>query len=483
LPARVIGRAPPGPAAKLLPDQNIADASPVSWNTAALDASILVNYDGSCDRLYLDPYYHTGVAVQGNQILWQSSVIGTLSGQGGQTLRAEFNSSADNVAVGAVLDTLSYSNACPNAALYNDNLPRTVQITLRDGTGQTQTGNAFVEFLYFTRIQFRPNPAYVAPDAYVRVLMLGELNEGGGGDFNYPVYSDADCASVDSSYPEVVVHADNLESGQSNLDCPMSIFTGGQGPRGTLRLRIIGDPCAVHFFKFISRFQPGESFAPGEGLFSSASPTPPAVSVPNFRALESLMGQTAEGHRLASLYREHTAEVVRLMLVDENLRNETLQLVQDFQPGVAALLAGNGSGFQITRQMVDDVNRVAGHFALYGSANLRTAIATETNRLNGLRDFVNKDFNQWAGMLQVSVPSNAWIQLTEPRLANGQFSVEANGVDSFDYSLWRAPDVVGGAWEKVTNAVVALDGFTVSLTDPTPAPVRPFYRARAQKIP
>jgi hypothetical protein len=106
-----LGRLSPGPSVRLLPDHNIADADPVSWNNATLDASIIVNCDGSCDRLYLDRWFRPGMAVQGNQILWQSSVIGTISGQGGQTLHAQFNSTADNIAVGAVLDTLSYSNA------------------------------------------------------------------------------------------------------------------------------------------------------------------------------------------------------------------------------------------------------------------------------------------------------------------------------------------------------------------------------------
>jgi hypothetical protein len=364
-----------------------------------------------------------------------------------------------------------------------------VRITLQDGTGQTQTGDESVEFLYFTRIRFSPDPAYVAPGGDVRVLMMGELNDGSGDAFYFPVFGlTGDCGTISSDYPEPVVHAAaEPPAGGRNIECEMSIFTQARGvvggPSGTLRLRIIGDPCVVDFFEFISLLQPGGGFAPGEGLFSPASPTPPAVSAPNFHALESLMSQTAEGQRLASLYQEHTAEIVRLMFYDAYLRAQTLQLVQDFQPGVAALLAGNGSGSQITQDMVDSVNRVAGYFALYGSANLRAAIQTETNRLNGLQDFVNKDFNQWAGMLQVSVPTNAWVRLSSPKLASGQFSVQANGADGLDYSLWRAPDVTGGAWQQVSNAVVALDGFTVSLTDPTPAASRPFYRARAQKIP
>ena len=117
-----------------------------------------------------------------------------------------------------------------------------------------------------------------------------------------------------------------------------------------------------------------------------------------------------------------------------------------------------------------------------GSSNLSFAIETERTRLHGLQDFVDKDFNQWADLLAVSVPTNVWIHLTQPARSNNQFSLQANGTDGFNYSLWRRPDVATGSWEEVTNAQVGLTGFTLFLTDPESAGPRRYYQVRAEPL-
>jgi hypothetical protein len=83
-------------------------------------------------------------------------------------------------------------------------------------------------------------------------------------------------------------------------------------------------------------------------------------SAANFRALEALMNQTPEGRRLVNLYWQNTAELVPMVLTNSALQEGTLQLFQNFQPGISALLAGDGGALQISPAMAFQANELAG---------------------------------------------------------------------------------------------------------------------------
>ena len=402
-------------------------------------------------------------------------VGGTFLELGEPRLRISFSSAATTEAVTAVLRALT---------LANDLEPRTLEglanpqpalgltITLTDGSGNEQIVAKSIQFSYLVDLKFEPDAVYVTGTVDARSVLECALNTAPGTFVILDGYQLTnpliDCASsFDASSQTVYVGTDDV---QSDSVCTLTVQVGTLSAQLDVN-RLAEDQCAVDLFEGITWLQ---NSALRRRAPRQTSGT--LVSAASFRALETLMNQTSEGQRLANLYRQNTAELVGIMLRNPSLLEDTLSLVQSFQPGVASLLAGDGSSFSVTAAMVRQVQTLASQFASLGSTNLRAAIQSETSRLNNFNGFVGRNFNGWAATLGVNIPTNAFVQANVVRTNRGQFTVEANALDGLSYSLWRAPDLAGSAWTHVTNAILAQNGFTVDFTDPAAPLGRAFYR-------
>ncbi len=208
--------------------------------------------------------------------------------------------------------------------------------------------------------------------------------------------------------------------------------------------------------------------------------SPASISLGHFYALQSLMNQTGEGRRLTGLYWQHTREIVQIAIANPALALEARQVLLDFQPAVSALLSGNGSSVQITQAMIDQLNRAWTGFANLASPALKTALETERARFNGFQAFVGKNFSEWAGLLQVPVPTQPYIQAFNPTKQQGRFTVAANYILGLAYSLWKSANPGSAAWTQVPDASVQLNADGVELTDTNASPAALFYKVRAQ---
>jgi hypothetical protein len=83
-------------------------------------------------------------------------------------------------------------------------------------------------------------------------------------------------------------------------------------------------------------------------LKNRAAQAPSTLSLPLFHAIESLMKQTPGGQRLAALYREHSPELVRIAVTHTELIGQVSVVIDQFQPGLEALLSGRGGSLQIS---------------------------------------------------------------------------------------------------------------------------------------
>jgi hypothetical protein len=203
---------------------------------------------------------------------------------------------------------------------------------------------------------------------------------------------------------------------------------------------------------------------------------PPAISLATFYALESLMKETPGGIRLASLYRLHTAEVVALLLKNSDLRNQAAAVLRAFQPGVSLLLSAKGHEAQITQPMIDELNVLWTGLANVASPALRAVLLEEQTRYNGFQQFVDKDFSQWAGLLEIKVPVEPWVHLSGANMDEARFTLTVNEVTGVDLSLWRTADLQ--TWEPVPNVDILRRDFTLWFTDPAPYPGKGFYEFR-----
>ena len=138
----------------------------------------------------------------------------------------------------------------------------------------------------------------------------------------------------------------------------------------------------------------------------------PSLSLAPYYAMRAWLNQTAAGQRLTALYREHSVELTRILMLGlgtPDFLDESLQVLLEFQQGYAQLLAGQGEAAVITSEMIERLNRVADRIVGWSSDPLREAIETERARFDHLQDFVGVSFSDWGRMLGVRVPESLWL--------------------------------------------------------------------------
>jgi hypothetical protein len=123
-----------------------------------------------------------------------------------------------------------------------------------------------------------------------------------------------------------------------------------------------------------------------------------------FEGMTGLFSATPAGQSYIELYRQHGAEMGRTGLGDPQLLWDAYGTLQNFMPGLEALVTGHGDEMVVTQEMVDDALSIWTRLASSGSPALSAAINAELVQYNNLQDFVGMTFDGWAEAIGVNPP-------------------------------------------------------------------------------
>ena len=154
-----------------------------------------------------------------------------------------------------------------------------------------------------------------------------------------------------------------------------------------------------------------------------------------------------------------------------------LRMFADFQPGFSALLAGQGETETISFEMIENVKYLMDYALDRAKPALKDYIQEQAAMFNGLDDFVGKNFNEWAQMLDLD-PEKVTIMARNSGFIDGKFSISTDAVPGLNYRLWQSTNLQADDWVEVTDAEKTEEGLKVTLIDPTPdlSSDRIFYR-------
>jgi hypothetical protein len=115
-----------------------------------------------------------------------------------------------------------------------------------------------------------------------------------------------------------------------------------------------------------------------------------------FAALHALFATSAGGNHYIIAYAQYGAEMGQIGLQDPALLWDAYGTLQNFLPGLEALVTGQGDQFVVTQGMVDDALDIWQRLAAAGSPPLAATINGELAQYNNLQDFVGLTFAEWA---------------------------------------------------------------------------------------
>ncbi|MBI3867566.1 MAG: hypothetical protein HY299_03460 [Verrucomicrobia bacterium] len=201
------------------------------------------------------------------------------------------------------------------------------------------------------------------------------------------------------------------------------------------------------------------------------------------RHTRDIMLLTAEGQRLEALYRKFSPEARQRMIADPALLFAGVQLFLNYLPGVNDWIEGQGARSIITSGMVDALNNVWLRLANQVSPEFKAVLMSERERFHGFTDFVGKNMDEWAQLLQIVNSSAPKLQITDSSSSEQGFAVTvARLVDlGYSYALFRKTDVEAETWTPVDNATQTITPDKVVLMDPTPPSDHAFYQVRATR--
>jgi hypothetical protein len=147
-----------------------------------------------------------------------------------------------------------------------------------------------------------------------------------------------------------------------------------------------------------------QNFDPFTADVVAQQPTAPLSDLAIFGAMSSLFSATPGGHSYIELYRQHGSEMGQIGLEDPQLLWDAFGTLQNFLPGLEALVTGRGDEQVVTQKMVDDALDIWQRLAAVGSPELATVIHDELAQYNNLQDFVGLTFDEWALAIGVNPP-------------------------------------------------------------------------------
>jgi hypothetical protein len=155
---------------------------------------------------------------------------------------------------------------------------------------------------------------------------------------------------------------------------------------------------------------PARQAGPALSLADAALPVGDAEVM---RFMNSLFSQTMEGQGWVDRYNQHAAEMTQIGLSDPLLLWDGYRTLQNFMPGLEALVAGRGDEVVVTQAQVDDALDIWQRVAAQAGPELAGAINGELARFDNLQDFVGLTFDEWATAIGVDASSAGirWIYL------------------------------------------------------------------------
>jgi FG-GAP-like repeat len=125
-----------------------------------------------------------------------------------------------------------------------------------------------------------------------------------------------------------------------------------------------------------------------------------AIDLPTFYALrDNVLAHTPAGQHFIDLFYTHDAEILKLLIANPTLWDEGVAALQLWQPGLQALVNGQGSQLVISAQQVRAVQNFLSHLSAAGSPALQQAIAAELATMPPLETFTGMTMERARGLL------------------------------------------------------------------------------------
>ncbi len=155
------------------------------------------------------------------------------------------------------------------------------------------------------------------------------------------------------------------------------------------------------------------SYQPNSRSLAQAVPELAAIQTPFLPdsallpALNRLFARTEGGQHYRNLFFTHAGEGATIVWRDRALLYAQYRTIQNFTPGIEALVEGRGDEVIITQEMIDNARDMWERLAAAGSPAFTQAINTELERSNNLQDFVGLTFDEWALAIGVQPPERS----------------------------------------------------------------------------
>jgi hypothetical protein len=101
-----------------------------------------------------------------------------------------------------------------------------------------------------------------------------------------------------------------------------------------------------------------------------------------YRLRDEVLARSPAGRRYTQLYYAHTAEILRLMLANPDLRAQGVSTIQLWEDSLRALIEGRGPTTLVTSEQVASLTAVLEELKRLGSPELRAVIESEQAALN-----------------------------------------------------------------------------------------------------
>ncbi|MBI3415044.1 MAG: hypothetical protein HY043_06940 [Verrucomicrobia bacterium] len=498
----------------------VIESSPPPWPGGSLDLVITNGFQPGEDHLAIgasgaslittarDPATNDSLIVSfaGTPFATASGFLAAQDVTAGAQLHCVFNAQATTTAIQALLRQLVLTNDVFGFSLFETNITahfasRACEFSLSDGTNHFATASILVDFPFVTAIRCVPQVVVVTSEVTGMVRAEAEFSNPQKNTTqrlgSQVLWSVTDpffyTITNDAIHLETAVVGINPQQTGANYT-PSADVVGvvpGTGLMATACIKAYHTyDYHICYFSFLTvpynnctAFSSPASVVVPHAEGSRSLQSVPTVSsdlfsLATYRALESLMNQTAEGRRLADLYWQNTSELVDIFVAHPDLIPQSLAIVKDWEPRIGVLLSSQGTNSVITAAMIRSLNLTWNRLTNYASPTLRTSLINERARFNNFQDFTGKNLADWAQMLGLPVPSQPSIHLSQPRRSSEGFSVEANYIGGLGYSLLTSLNLAD--WIPANGVRLLTNGLTLSLTDTNPPSPTTFYKVQAR---
>ncbi|MEN1729633.1 MAG: hypothetical protein AAGJ52_14450, partial [Pseudomonadota bacterium] len=117
----------------------------------------------------------------------------------------------------------------------------------------------------------------------------------------------------------------------------------------------------------------------------------------------SIFNRNAAGQRYINFYAENYGKIARLAAQDLGLLNDAIDTLQNFMPGIRAMVGGYGDEVVLTQKMINDGLDIWQRLSDRDTGNLSAFIELELQTWNNMQDFVGLTFDEWGTMIGLQV--------------------------------------------------------------------------------